>query len=69
MKPDVTDIDSRSQRHAERLNGAIEVLVIEGVFIVPDAGSWSCHLVTHEPDAVVARIRFDLDLPLLRSRP
>ena len=29
MKPDITDVDSRSQGNSERLNGAIEVLVIE----------------------------------------
>ena len=38
MKPDVADVDARPNGHAERLNGAIEVLVIERVFIVPDAG-------------------------------
>ena len=41
MKSDVSDVDSRSNRHAERLDGAIEVLVIERVFIVPDAGHWA----------------------------
>ena len=55
MKLDVSDIDSGSQRHAERLNGAIEVLVIERVLIVPDAGTWVGDFVTHEQDAIVAR--------------
>ena len=60
VKPDVTDIDSRSQRNSERLNGPIEVLVIEGVLVVPDASRRVGHLVTHEPDTIVAVIRFDL---------
>ena len=60
VKPDVTDIDSRSQRNSERLNGPIEVLVIEGVLVVPDASRRVGHLVTHEPDTIVAVIWFDL---------
>src|SRR4030095_2478016 len=40
VKPDVTDVDSRSQRHSERLNGAIEILIIDGVLIMPDAATY-----------------------------
>lgn len=60
MKPDVSDIDASSYRHGERLNRPIEVLVIQRVFIMPDASNWSGHFVTHEPNPVVAVIRFDL---------
>jgi hypothetical protein len=60
MKLDVTDIDSGSQGYTEGLNRPIEVLVIERVLIVPDAITSVRHLVTHEPDPVVAMIRFDL---------
>jgi hypothetical protein len=60
VKADVTDVDSRSDRHGERLNGAIKVLIIKRVLIVPRPGIWSRHLVTHEPDAIVTRIRLDL---------
>jgi hypothetical protein len=60
MKLDVSHIDSSSYRHAERLNRAIEVLVIERVLIVPDTGIWSSHFVTHEPDTIDSRSRFDL---------
>ena len=60
MKLDVTDVNSGSQWNAERLDGAIEVLVIERVLIVPYAAVWSCHLVAHEPDTIVAVIGFDL---------
>ena len=60
MKSDVADVDARSQRHCERLNGTIEVLVIERVLILPDAGGRVGHFVTHEPNTIVAVIRFDL---------
>jgi len=56
VEADVSDVHSRSHRHAKRLNRAIEVLVVERVLIVPNSNSWIGHLVTHEPDAVVARI-------------
>ena len=41
MKPDVTDVIrvERRDKRFERLNRAIEILVIEGVLIVPDASS------------------------------
>jgi hypothetical protein len=42
------------------LDGAIEVLVIEGILVVPHSGVWSRHLVTHEPDTIGAWSRFDL---------
>ena len=60
MKFDVSDIDSRSHRHSERLNGAIEVLVIEGVFIVPHAATQVGYFVTNKEDAVIAWSRLDL---------
>ena len=60
MKADVTNINSRSQRHTERLNGTIEVFVIQGVLIVPDSSIGASYLITHKPDAVVAWIGLDL---------
>jgi len=42
------------------LNRAIEVLVIERVLVMPDASRRIGHLITHEPDAIVAVIWFDL---------
>src|SRR5262249_15495444 len=38
----------------------VEVLVVQSVLIVPDSRRWISHLVAHEPDAVVTRVRFDL---------
>ena len=60
VKADITDVCSSAQRHTERLNPTIEVLVVQGIFIVPDSGSWTAYFVAHEPDAIVARIRLDL---------
>ena len=68
MKTDVSDVDSRSYRHSERLNGTIEVFVIERVLIVPDSGIWSCDLVAHEPNAIISRIRFNLVHGRVRPR-
>ena len=71
MKFDVADIDPSSYRHAERLNRAIEVLVIKRVLIVPDASRWVGHLVTDEENAVAVRwgSRSWLDLIYRCARP
>ena len=60
MKRDVSDIDSSSYRHAERLNRPIEVLVIERVLIVPHAATQVGYFVTHEPDPIGPWSRLDL---------
>ena len=60
MKTDVRNVYARPNRHAERLNRAIEVLVVESIFIVPDATSRVGDFVAHEPDAIIAVIRFNL---------
>jgi hypothetical protein len=39
VKLDVTDVDAGSQRHGERLYGTIKILIVERVFVVPDASS------------------------------
>jgi len=44
----------------EGLNSAVQVLVIDGIFIVPHSGIWSCHLVANPENAVISRIRFAL---------
>ena len=53
MKSDVGDVYSWPNRHAERLDRAVEVLVVESIFIVPDAGSRVCDFVAHEPDTII----------------
>jgi hypothetical protein len=37
VKPDVRDVYSGCERHAEGLDPAVEVLVVQRVFIVPNA--------------------------------
>ena len=75
MKADVTDVNTWSQGHTERLDSSIEVLVIQGILIVPHSWTWIGHFVSHEPETIVARIRFDLVYCLAcprhdgRSRP
>ena len=60
VKGRITDVNSGHRRYAERLNPAIQVLVIERVLIVPDALARISYFVTHEPDTVVSRVRLDL---------
>ena len=68
VKPDVSNVDSSPYRHAERLNAAIEVLVIHRVLIVPDAVVGSCHLVTDEENPVACRRRPRSWLELIYGR-
>ena len=60
MKSDVGDVYSWPNRHAERLDRAIEVLVVESIFIVPNARTGVRHFVAHEPDTVGSGCGFDL---------
>ena len=41
VKPKVAHRDPASQRHTEGLDRAIKILVIERVFIMPNAGDWA----------------------------
>jgi len=60
MKANVRDVYSGSNMHAERLDGAIEVLVVQGIFIVPDSSSGVRYFIAHEPDTVISRVRLNL---------
>jgi NhaP-type Na+/H+ or K+/H+ antiporter len=60
MKADVTDVDTCSQGNAKRLDSSIQVLVIQGILIVPHALTWIGHFVSDKPESIIARIRFDL---------
>ena len=57
MKTDVRDVYSWPNCNAERLDRAIEVLVVESVFIVPDASGGVCDFEAHEPDTIISRVR------------
>ena len=60
MKSHVAYVNSGPQRNGKGLNTSIQVLVIQSIFIVPDSRSGIGHLVTDEPNAIVAWIRLDL---------
>ena len=51
------------------MNGAIEVLVIKHILVVPNSDTWVGHFVTHEPDAVVSRVRLVPAHCRARARP
>src|SRR5437868_5130869 len=67
MKSDVTHDHSVPQGHTERLNPAIEVLVINRVLVMPDSSGGICDLIANEANAIVSRIW--LELVDGRSRP
>jgi len=60
VKPDVRDVYSGCERHAEGLDPAVEVLVVQRVFIVPDASSRVADFVAHKPNPIVSWIGLDL---------
>src|SRR5262245_65127884 len=55
MEIDIADVHSGDQGHTERLNSAVEVFIIQGVFVVPDASTGVRHLEAHIPDAINSR--------------
>ena len=67
VKPKVAHRDPASQRNTEGLNRAIEILVIDGVFIMPDSRGRVGHLVANHSDSIEAGSRLEgIDA---RSRP
>lgn len=42
------------------LNRAIEVLVVDGIFIMPVVRRWLCHLVSDKEDAIFSRVWLNL---------
>ena len=69
VEADISYVHSRSHRHAEGLNSAIQVLVVERVLVVPNTGRRVGHFVTHKPDAVVSRVGLYLIHRGARDRP
>lgn len=61
MKSDVVQWRRKSwENDFEGLDTAIQVLVVDGVLIVPHAVGRACHFITDEENAVVTRIRLIL---------
>ena len=59
MKSDVTNVDSLPKRHGEGLNRAIEVLVVNGVLVMPHAGGWIRYFINDERTTVDTGLRLD----------
>ena len=59
MKSDVAYIDSLPERHAEGLNRAIEILVVNGVLVMPHAGRWVGHFINDERTTIDTGLRLD----------
>lgn len=59
MKSNVTYVDSGAERHAERLNRAIEILVMNGVLVMPHAGRWIRYLINDERTTIDTGLRLD----------
>lgn len=59
MKSNVTNVNSLPERHAERLNRAIEVLVVNGVLVMPYAGRWIRYLINDERTTIDTGLRLD----------
>ena len=60
MKADVSDVDTWPQGHTKRLDSSVQILVIQGILIVPDSLTGIGHFVSNKPEAIIARIRLDL---------
>src|SRR5579884_3943739 len=60
METDVAEGDSGAQWDGERLNRAIQVHVVERIFVMPHPGGGIGHLVADEPGAVIARVGLEL---------
>lgn len=60
MKTDIADVHSGRERHAKGLNGAIEILVIKSILIVPDPRAGIGHFVAHKPDAIITWVWLSL---------
>ena len=59
MKTDVTYVDSCAERHAEGLNRAIEILVVNGVLVMPHAGRWIRYFINNERTTIDTGLRLD----------
>ena len=60
MKTAVVYVNSGIQRHAEGSNRAVEVHVKQSILVIPEPGRRVGYLVSHEPNAIVARVRLKL---------
>ena len=69
VKSNVANVDTRPDPYQEALNAVVEVLVVDGVLIVPHAVVWSRHLAADKENSIVSRIRLVLSHRCARSCP
>src|SRR5215831_5202272 len=60
MKSDVTDGGADPYRHTKGLDSAIKVLIIEGVFIMPDTGGRIRYFIADETNPIDRGSRLEL---------
>ena len=60
MKSDITHANCGAQGHAEGLNRAIQVLVVNCVFVMPDSGRGTCDLGANESNTIDLFSRLEL---------
>jgi len=68
MKANIGKDGASPNRHAKRLDRSIQVLIVYGVFIMPDAGRWIGNFVNDEGTPIDSRFRFDCDTGCSRPR-
>src|SRR2546423_1774585 len=61
MEADVVLCYAGSDRKRKRLDPAIEVLIVDRIFVVPHARRGICHLICNVGNAVITRIGLDTD--------
>ena len=69
VKSNVANVDAGEDGHLEVLNAVIEVLIENGIFIVPDSVIWPRHLIANEENPIVSRIRLVLSYRCTRGCP
>src|SRR6266446_8021340 len=59
VEPNIAQRDSASQRHTEGLDRAIKILIMDGVFIMPETSDWARHFIDYESAAIDSRLGLD----------
>jgi len=61
MKSDVVQWRRKKwKNNLKGLDGAIQVLIVDGILVVPDSGCGACHLIADKENPIIAWIRFNL---------
>ena len=69
VKSNVANVDAREDLYVEVLNALVEILIVDGVLILPDSVIRPSNLVTDEENPIVSRIGLVLSHRRARSCP